>query len=180
MRIIAMVLCLVFLAAPAGASLVGLYTEPLPGACAVVPMPFIPFSVYVVHHLSTGTKALSFRVAAEFPAGMISLGGTPIGFLCVGDCDPYQGVSVSRQCSSADWAIFRLDFFPTQPLQSVTCYQLRVVGYPGNDVVAVDCNDVQQTASGRFFSFVANSWDCWDCATPVESTTWGRVKSLYR
>jgi hypothetical protein len=180
MRIIAMVLCLVFLAAPAGASQVGLYAEPLPGVCAVVPTPFIPFSVYIVHHLSTGTKALSFRVAADLPAGMLSLGTTPIGFLCVGDCDPYQGVSVSRQCSSADWAIFRLDLMLVQPLQSVTCYQLRVVGYPGSDIVDIDCNDNPRTATGGVFSFLIEGGECWDCTTPVESTTWGRVKSLYR
>lgn len=181
MRTISIVLGLALFATPASANHIGLYSTPVPYSCLSLAGPG-PLSIYVVHHGSTGSKGVSFRVDASLPGGMDPIGASPIGFVCVGDCDPYLGVSVGRPtCSTDDWPVFRLDFLMlASDVPRGSCYHLQVVGFPGDEVLSVDCEDSPQPATGGFLSFVTVTGSCPDCVTPVEESTWGRVKALYR
>ncbi len=181
MRFIAMALCLVLLAAPVSANHVGLYAGPGPGSCLATPLIGSVTNVYIVQHGSSAVTATSFRVNMTLPANMIAVGHVPVGYICIADCNPYEGVYVgNRDCSSDDWVTHRLDFISFAPLVGGACDALTVAGHPDSDVLVYDCDTNPQVASGGFFSFVTNPGECEDCITATEQSTWGRVKALYR
>jgi hypothetical protein len=95
---------------------------------------------------------------------------------------PFTGVSLSYgSCLTETFQICQLNLFHLSGDPIPGCYQLRVLGYPGDTPLVVDCSANEVPAAGGFFTFdVEGKLDCWDCTTPVESRTWGAVKALYR
>jgi len=61
------------------------------------------------------------------------------------------------------------------PGTSSACSCLRIVPYPGDEpyIVCNGCDFMELPCSGGGSLHV-------NCTVPVESTTWGRVKALYR
>src|SRR5512145_3253741 len=103
MRNIAIALSLM-LATPAGATRIGIYDSPAAGSCSLnrfVSGPLV--SVYIIETQSAGSIAASFRVDTNLPGLMTDVGWAWLGGICVGFCNPYEGVSVGRTCSTADW-----------------------------------------------------------------------------
>jgi hypothetical protein len=183
MRNIAIVLCVLLLAAPAGASRIGIYDSPAAGSCSLNRFTSAQLvSVYIVETQSTGSAGASFRVDAELPGLMVDIAWTWLGGICVGNCNPYEGAWVGRACSTDNWVMYRLDFLSDLVTRGTGCYHLNVVGFPDNDVLVYDCNDQASPVTGGYFSFTDGYAVCDDCSPPlaVESTTWGAVKSLYR
>jgi hypothetical protein len=162
----------------ARADSIALYAETYDGVCAKASAPFAINTVYVFHTLSTGAKGSSWLI--ENTSGMQGLGSTCGQLTITGDV--FTGIVVSYgSCLTGTFAICQVDLFNLTTGAIPGCYQLRVLGYPGNAPLVVDCNDNEIAAGGGFFTFdIEGKPNCWDCTTPVEPTTWGRVKSLYR
>jgi len=183
MRNIALVLCLLVLAAPAGATRIGIYDSPAAGSCSLNRFESGPLvSVYIIETQSTGSTGASFRVDADLPGLMTDIGWTWLGGICVGNCNPYEGASVGRACSTDDWVMYRLDFLSDLDTRGTGCNHLNIVGFPSDNVLVYDCNDQGLPFTGGYFSFTDGVTACDDCSPPlpVTPTTWGRVKSLYR
>ena len=180
MRIFYLVCCLVLLSVPASANHIGIYAEQTGGACSVTPVPVIT-TLYVVALQSTGTDGAAFKVNAAIPAGITPIGASPINFICVTDCNPYEGAGAIRTCSADAWPMYSLTFLTTGPVNLSTCNHLTVTAYPGQSTPALqDCADNIMPATGGSFSFVSGPGQCSDCALATEPTTWGSVKALYR
>jgi len=174
---------LVFLAAAivspaARADLIGLYSDPTGTICAAPTTPFVVHTVYVIHQFSTGATQSSWRVTND--ASVMLSFGSSCGQLTI-QGDAFSGITVFYPgCQTGSFLICELPFFNTSTDPVPGCYQLNVVGFNNPAPTFVDCGDNELAAAGGFFSWDIDADNCWDCTTPVESTTWGRVKSLYR
>jgi len=170
--------CLVLLAGPARADSIALYRDLNADMCAMPSLPLQPHTVYVFHELSAGATGSSWRIANT--TGMLSLGSSCDGLSITGD--PYTGISLSYgSCLTGTFAICELVLMKLSSDPIPGCYQLRVLGYPDNAPMVTDCSDNPIAAGGGFFTFdFEGKINCWDCSTPVESTTWGRVRAMYR
>ena len=182
MRNITLALCLVVLAAPAGATRIGIYDSPAATSCGLAPSPLQVVSVYIIETESSGSEAASFRVLPNLGSDFLDVGWAWLGGICVGNCNPYEGASVGRACSTDDWVMYRLDFLSDLDTRGTGCNHLNIVGFPSDNVLVYDCNDQGLPFTGGYFSFTDGVTACDDCSPPlpVTPTTWGRVKSLYR
>ena len=172
-----LLVCCLLVAAPAYADSIALYADAGAGACAKQSLPFTINTVYVFHTLATGATGSSWRI--ENTSGMQGLGST-CGQLGIGDV--FTGISVSYgSCLTGTFPICQVELFNLSAGPIPGCYQLRVLGYPGDTPLVVDCSDNETPATGGFFTFdIEGKLDCWDCTTAAESSTWGRVKAMYR
>ncbi len=167
-------------ASPTPADRIGIYLSGTNLVCAMDLVQYLPTSIYVVHHLSAGTTGSRWKL--DLVAGPVVSVGYSTGQLEIAGINPYEGVELGYgSCQAGDVVVYRLDFFSTGVVTD--CYQLSVVPYPGEtDVIAVDCAGQPAPATGGAFSFSLgpSGSPCYDCTTPVEPSTWGRVKALYR
>jgi hypothetical protein len=183
MRNITLALCLVVLAVPAAATQIGIYDSPAAGSCSLNRFESDHLvSVYIIETQSTGSTGASFRVDADLPGLMTDIGWSWLDGICVGDCNPYEGASVERACSTEDWVMCRLDFLSDLVTREPSCNHLRIVGFPSDDVLVYDCNDQGLSVTGGHFSFTDGMTVCDDCSSPLptHATTWGALKALYR
>jgi len=177
MRTFGIALGFVVLASPALADTIALYEEPYSEICAKPSVPFQVNYVYVVHTMSSGATGSSWRI--ENTSGMIAVGSS-CGQLSI-QGDAFTGISIQYGgCLTGTFMICQLSLFHVSAEPIPDCYQLNVRGYPGDTPMVVDCNDNAVAAAGGFFTFDIGNKPCWDCTTPVENHTWGRVKALYR
>ena len=177
MRTSAIALALVALATPALADTIALYEEPYSEVCAKPSFPYQINNVYVVHTMSSGATGSSWRI--DNTSGMIGVGSS-CGQLTI-DGDAFTGISIQYGgCLTGTFMICQLSLFNVSTGPIPDCYQLNVRGYPGDVPLVTDCNNSVNAATGGFFTFDIEGKQCWDCTTPVENHTWGRVKALYR
>ncbi len=187
-KILMFAMALMLCAGAASAHHIGLYTDQtgLTQNCTATPTPGGPYAVYVVHKFNVGgTKGSRFMVTGISPAptgtfytgysmlnGFININPPEIGISCAyGFCDLAQ-----------DFGILQLNFFITGAIPA--CSGLSIVpdpAEPSGDIVYADCLDVAFSATGGQFFFTADG-TCLDCKEPtaVQTSTWGKVKSLYR
>ncbi len=179
-RVLLLCLCAGCIAVPARADYIALHAESYSDLCVKQVTPFVMTSVYVFHVLSDGARGSAWRV--ENSTAMLSAGSSCAGIGIQGD--PYTGIWLNYNgCRTGTFPICQLNLmsFSLPPIPG--CYHLRVLPAPGDPyVIAVDCTSVPQAATGGYFSFDPDEKlpPCDDCATPVESRTWGSVKALYR
>jgi len=136
-------------------------------------------SVYVVHDFMTGAKGSRWKIANT--GSLFFIGGVSdqLVIQVIGE-DPFVGITVLYDgCLTGSEAVYRMDFlWFGQPI--TTCYDLLVLAAEGEtSPLWIDCSDNVNPAGGGFFSFNPFLW-CEDCASPVDATSWGRVKALYR
>ncbi|HEU4365307.1 MAG TPA: hypothetical protein VFT13_07560 [Candidatus Krumholzibacteria bacterium] len=171
------VLSSLLLAGPARADSIALYADAGAGACAKPSVPFQVNTVYVFHTQATGAAGSSWRI--ENTSGMAGLGSTCGQLVISGDV--FTGISVSYGgCLAGTFPICQVELLSLTAGPIPDCYQLNVRGYPGDTPLVSDCSDNETPATGGFFTFDIEGKPCWDCTTPVESSTWGRVKAMYR
>jgi hypothetical protein len=90
---------------------------------------------------------------------------------------------VSLPYSEIGYYLARIDFLVTSPVPACCVFQVTHPTYwdyydtPGT---AIDCDDNEIPVGGSSVVFNANETCPCDGALKTESTTWGKVKSLYR
>lgn len=179
MRVFVLACGLALLSAPAGAAHIGIFTDANSRTCTLTPGGVV--TIYVVALHSSGFRGAAFKVDAALPSGIVAIGASPIGFICVTDCNPYEGTGAVRDCSTADYPMYALMFLTVGPPDGSTCNHLTVTAHPNASTPLLqDCAGDLIEATGGFFSFVPGPGYCNDCALATEPTTWGSVKALYR
>jgi hypothetical protein len=142
-----------------------------------------PITVYIFHWATPGAVALQFRVetGAGFTGFFVSH-QVPPGFLDIGT-PPDDYVVSYPGCLSGRFLISTLTYFglgTSEPCSHIWIRPAPTSPIPGEIVVA-DCNFqyVVGTTSGP--AVVNDDGSCWPwCIGPVEPSTWGKVKALYR
>jgi hypothetical protein len=135
-------------------------------------------TVYVVHVDDVGAVASEFTILNDGATGLSYLGETVPWPVAIGNSQ--TGLSVSYEmCLSGSILVCSIEFLGDGT--SPTCSSLRPVGPSlGIPVGSVDCSYFKAyPVEGRL---VVNPDGTCPCGppVPVESTTWGRVKALYR
>lgn len=177
-NVLALAGCLALCATPVRPDSIALYEESWGGTCAKASVPVLN-TVYVFHENTTGATMSSWRIQND--TGMTGLGST-CGQLSIAG-DVFTGITVNYgACVTGTFLICTVDFVKVTTGPVPDCYNLRVVEYPGESTpIVLDCGQNEVPAGGGYFTFdIAEKFDCDDCATASESSTWGRVKSLYR
>lgn len=141
---------------------------------------FVPTLVttYVVHMYTTGATASQFRI--ESPCNfMVYLGETYIFPTVIGNTQ--VGVSIAYgSCHVGPIHLVTISWFA----QGITppCCLMSVVEDPGalsGQIEAVDCAQFKFFPTGGQAIINGQPNECW-CSVPVQETTWGRVKAMYR
>lgn len=187
----ALMLCAGSVMAAPGADHIGLYTDNVNmNQCYLNnPLPAFPNQValYVVHKFALtvhgGAKGSQFFIKDN--SGFISPAATPIApFLPIGG--PFTDWTLAyASCIATDaFAIATYTAYATavpSPCQTIQILPAPSAG--SGQVESIDCNDVSATATGGTFHFSPDA-SCTACdepnQVPVEKSTWGKVKSLYR
>lgn len=178
-RFLLVLLAVAVPSATAHADAIGLYSDPSGDFCAGPTQPFATNTVYVLHQFSTGATQSTWQVT-NTAAVMIPVGSSCSQLSIQGS--PFTGITVFYPgCQAGSFVICELQYFKTSTDPVAGCYQLHVEGYNNVSPTYLDCNDNEAAADGGFYTFDIEGKDtCFDCSIPVESTTWGHVKSLYR
>jgi len=165
----------------AHADVIGLYADTFAGSCSSAPVLFPAVThVYIIHQYNVGSVGAQFKV--DDTSGLIQAGFAS-DYLVVGDF--FNGATVAYGiCYFGQVNMARLDFYWLG--QPTTCEnQLRIVPDPnrppGEQLVTADCSNVIKQASAGYFTF-QNLGPAGGCCiiAPVQSSTWGSVKALYR
>ncbi len=178
-KVLMICLAIGLIGGPAMADHVGIYTDQVgaTGNCSLVPTPFSPMTIYIVHQSAAGATASQFKYvnASGYSLSASVLGG----YLTIGD--PLVDVTVAYgACLTGAWGVYAVNGFGF-PVPGQTCGLVEVLPAPGKAaVIAVDCALVERPATAGKFRFNADA-TC-PCIEPVstEESTWGKVKSLYR
>jgi hypothetical protein len=198
MRITAVVFIVLLCAAPASAQyggLIGLYSDPGYIDCNLAEQVDAPNTVYVVHTNAAEAAASQFRVDLHWNAPFV--GADYQDNVKVGDI--FAGVAVAYEgCQALPHLIVALNFF-TSFSSTPPCIAMEVVPDPnaepfvGTEIVAIDCSRNALIGNGGILC--VNLPTCciastgspgssgvlpWCDTVPVETTTWGAVKALYR
>ena len=135
-------------------------------------------TTYVVHMYTTGATASQWRI--ESPCNMMTYLGEVIAFpTAIGNTR--TGISVAYGgCFVGPIHLATINWFAmgiTPP-----CCLMSVVADPGalsGQIEAVDCQQFKVFPTGGQAIINGQISECW-CSVPVQETTWGRVKSMYR
>lgn len=186
-KVLLIAMAITLCAGVAMADHIGIYTDEVATACTLDnPLPAFPSTVdlYIVHRFSAGATGSDFKVldnSGLLPASQTLL-GTP-QYIGIGSWT--NGIVIGYAfCYTGDIPVMKLSFYATAP--AATCASLSVVADPNvaqGEVLAVDCNNAEQIATGGTFHFAPDSSpECNDCGepTPVKQSTWGQIKALYR
>ena len=174
-------LCALPVAAEAPGGTIAIFADPLGESC--YPTFIAPglFQVYVVHLNHPGMTASAFKVAADGEFNGVYLGEYPTDPNDITVGYAYAGITVAYgTCEPAPIALLTMSFYvPGSPKK---CCYFSVVEHPWEGLTAVNCDFVQVPAEGGT-SYVEPDGSC-PCdipgvTTPVQASTWGKVKSLY-
>jgi len=136
--------------------------------------------VYAVHKMTPGTTGSRWRIQASGDFTCIYTG--EVIHVPTSSGDTQAGLTASYDaCRSSDILIATINYFcqGTSP----RCARIDVVGDPASasgEVEVVDCAYVTHQAMG-WSIIMNNDGNCgWCQPHPVEATTWGSVRALYR
>jgi hypothetical protein len=164
----------------ASVSRITLYADAASTACTLADDEPRLADVFVVHEIGTDNSYLvNFRLTASagftgawvedaLPAGMFAIGTSP------------DGITIDyRACRTGDASILRVTYqlFGT----SSPCSFLQVSAPPGVDFIeAWDCSFWRDDLPGGKLLMNPNETCPCEEPVPVQETTWGGVKALYR
>ena len=156
----------------------GLFADNQGLACNITVPVGSPLTVYVVHKSPSGATGSVWRLSAPTGPTFFYNGGSVgnANILSIGD--PVSGISLAYGgCINGDFLIYSLNFFATAPV--APCTYMRLVEDPTQPApISVDCNFAEvPVVAGQG---ILNATVACDCDVATESTTWGKVKSLYR
>jgi hypothetical protein len=166
---------------------IGVFSEPTGCSCNVDDLVAGLVTVYVVHRdIVDGVEASRFIVRGDAGMTMTFVSESPIGgpiFITGNIVDGYD--VFYGMCATGGLAIMTIDYFGLGT--SAPCSRLEVVAAPTavtGEVEVADCDGAVHAATG-YWALVNADGSCaceWDPCTPVpvEETTWGGIKALYR
>jgi hypothetical protein len=184
-------------AAPASGQyggLIGLYSDVGYSDCNLTEQVSALNTVYVVHTFVVEAAAAQFRVDNHWTA--LFVGVEYHSNLKIGDI--FTGVAVSYEgCRALPYLVASLNFIAVSP--TPPCMAMAVVPDPnatafgGTEIVAVDCASNALIGDGGILcvniptccivssgSSGQSGAQQWCDTVPVEETTWGEIKALYR
>ncbi|HEX5133568.1 MAG TPA: hypothetical protein VFX92_13915 [Candidatus Krumholzibacteria bacterium] len=172
-------------AAPAFAQIgaPAVYADAAGNDCNITPgAQFTTFSAYIVHKSVTGATGSSFKLTTPSGNGFIYQASVPAaGLLTIGAIE--TGISVAYGgCITGDLLVFTINYFATAAPGAVPPCQYVVLeadpsALQGTPLV-VDCDYLEYSVvPGK--GIIASDASC-TCNIPVQESTWGKVKSLYR
>ena len=163
--------------------LIGLYVDRWGGICDIADSGIDIIDVYVIHKYTSGATASQFRVVASVGFTGVYLGEEiPLQWgACIGNSQ--HGIALAyAHCHTSPIHILTIRYLLNGT--SAPNSYLKVVGHPDPRIpdpklAMVDCDSNTHPVLGGI-AYINNdgSADC--AATPVETQTWGRIKSLYR
>ena len=154
----------------AKADFIGIYTNASGAGCTFAPG--FNSTATVIHRLTTGTTGSLFGLStANAPGSTIFAFNSPYASVCVNPPCPF----LYGGCLSTDVVV------GTITMVFGNSGYIEVVGVGGNVTpIIVDCNQSVHTAQGGFGYINFFPVECTPGDLPVESSTWGSVKALYR
>lgn len=183
MKLCAIVLIVALAAAPAfaGYSDVAIYSDPMGQSCNLYEEVGVVNSVYVVHGFAPEANTSQFRIVDNWGApvtGVDYLSNLHLGNI-------FTGVTVTyTECKQLPYVIARIDFMPMEPTPACSG-TLEVVGDPASEsgeVEMVDCQfNIRVANGGELVINEDETCPCWG-GDPIraETSTWSKVKALYR
>jgi len=170
---------LVFCASPLAAQggRIGLYSDINASDCAVNETVGEVYNVYVFHVNALGATGSQFSVPIPPCSQAIYGGESPAFSLANGDSQ--NGVAILYgTCRSGTFRLMRISYYAASLADP--CCEFAVLPDPRepSDILGADCNFELYTMSGS--PVIINPNATCDCAVPVDDTSWGRIKSLYR
>lgn len=156
----------------------GLFADNQGLACNITVPVLAPLTVYVVHKSPTGATGSVWRLIAPTSGSFFYQGGSVANANILSIGDPIAGLSLAYGgCVTGDFHIYTLNFFATAAVPA--CSYMTLAEDPSQVApLSVDCIFAEiPVVPGQGILNADGSCDC-DVAT--ESTTWGKVKSLYR
>ena len=157
---------------------IGLYSDAGYANCMLADDAPGQASVYVVHHISSGSTASQFMIRESSGAILTYLGYTSQFGLVLGD--PTSGIAISYEaCMSSDILVMVLNYFKSG--SSAACSSIQVVADPSaltGSIQSVDCFQNELEISGS--RLVVNPDGSCACGPTTEMTNWGRIKDRFR
>ncbi|HEX5133567.1 MAG TPA: hypothetical protein VFX92_13910, partial [Candidatus Krumholzibacteria bacterium] len=146
---------------------------------------FAPFSLYVVHKLSTASTGSEFMITDPNLTGWSYSGSSVLnGFLSIGSATTGLALAYGGCLAGPAISCVAINMFGFSATGAV-CGRIDVVPSPtaGGIIKIVDCEFIEFPATGGT-AYVNPNGTCSDCNEPqpnaTEESTWGKVKSLYR
>ena len=152
--------------------------------CDLTDDPPGPFTVYIYHINTNGSTASSFKVDLLSGGSTVTYLAHNSPFLTIGH--PTESIGISYGICQGQTGPFEiLSLFLTGAGTSLPCSYIEVVEDPLADPVMIqitDCiNPVPNTLPGGGSIGYFNNDGLCPCETvPVEETSWGQIKALYR
>jgi hypothetical protein len=190
MRVTSFALLLALLSTTAGVAQtgghIGLYADrPGLSECGLTETPYAVNNIYVAHGMLAEAEAVEFMVAHNWSA--IEAGVDYGSNASLGDI--YTGVSVwYRGCRPMPRVVATLAFIPiaASPPCEVIFEIVASPVLPSGQIEVVDCDSQTWFATGGQLFVNDDDINCptWHCGlgpeAGTETTSWGRIKSLYR
>jgi hypothetical protein len=138
------------------------------------------YNIYVFHMYATEVADAEFRVEQQAGANLAWLGDTGTLYPTMGTAPEGIMVLYWPFCLSSPLHILTITYQGT--VSSADCSYLHVLGImEGVPPLAAGCDPYYpMTYEAGGGSLVINPTDDCPCDVPVEETTWGRIKSLYK
>lgn len=164
---------------------IGLFSAPTGTNCDLYDtMPGLVL-VYVVHVFTPGATAAQFRVASLWGNAMTYLAESPTApYIKIGTCYSNTGGCAIAYggCMGSPNMILTIQFFASG--LTPPCSYLQVmpdITPPAKPAVLVtDCADPPHLLNATGGDVVINPQAGCFCNIPVEETSWGQIKSLYK
>jgi len=170
---------LAFCASPLAAQggRIGLYGDPYASDCSVNETAGQVYDVYVFHVNTLGSTGSQFSIPIPTCSQVIYAGESPAFDLVYGDSQ--NGIAITYgTCRSGTFRIMRIGYYAASLAEP--CCEYPVLPDPREPagILGADCNFDLYTMTAS--PLIINPNATCDCAVPVEDTSWGRIKSLYR
>lgn len=140
-----------------------------------------PTPVWIVHINSPGVTELFFKV--DWPVGPWHVYVWAIsGAIVSGSI--WTGIHVwwDDGCRSGTYIVGDISWGSDEPIPN--CTQIGIVAHPDRPsgrIEGLDCNQNTVYITGQYAVVNPVPEECWcDSPVPVEQTTWGQIKALYR
>ena len=183
MKILLLTTIVILIAASATFAQVGgnlaVYSDPQGISCDLLDVSDINH-YYVVHRFThpPGVFGAIFKIETDHTGVLLGWSSPPFPYIG----HPLMGISINYlMCLSPPILILEMIYVGSGT--TPPCGEMRVVEHPGSNppgLWAVDCSINRVPAQG-YTSYINNDGSC-PCTSPipVQETTWGQVKALYR
>ncbi len=187
-RMLLTVLCVTVLASPAFAQWgnIAVFEDDQGLSCSITDNVSGLKHVFILHvNNQQGVKGSAFMIQETAGSTLQWLSATPLGtptFLVIGDAHAAPGIIVAyAQCiATPSFPILDCSYFAAGT--SAACSRIQIVPAPNTaqgEVLVIDCSDAEQVQPQNGQAIINEDGTCM-CNVPVQESTWGKVKALYR